>query len=202
MSNQFSNLNNIHVQQFIDYLKFELRNRKEIEEEVTEELQDLLESRITASDTYTGQEVIDALEDIPDLVESTMDRQLEHVRDVTMVLIKNVFAQAKVHNTEIHLSVAQLEDETMLKNSHAFCNSLIKNPEEVLAAAPKAQGQILSRKPKVDTSSNDELEKLRQENAKLRAEIQAGLDEFPQYAKLKQMINEREIEIRGVKARL
>ena len=202
MSN-YSALNVVHVQQFIDYLKFELQNRKEIEDEVSEELQDLLEARISESKTYSGQEVVDALEDIPDLVENVMDRQLEHVRDVTMVLIKNVFAQAKEKNTDIRLPVSQLEDENSLNNAHNFCQSLIKEPDQILEKAPKVEGYTLHKtQSKQSTSPKAELERLRLENAQLKADIQKGLEDFPQYKKLKQMIHEREVEIRGLKARL
>ena len=205
MSDRFKLLNNIHVQQFIDFLKFEHKNRKNIQDEVSEELQDLLESRITESNTYTGKEIIESLDDIPDLVEGTMDRQLEHVRDITMVMIKSVFTQAKENNVEINLNVSKLEDEQMLNASHAFCESLIKDPEAVLAAAPKVQGKVASSKQSAAVSSNDprdELAKLQRENQQLKSQIQFELEKFPQYAKLKQMIHEREVEIRGVKARL
>ncbi|KAK8891745.1 Leucine zipper transcription factor-like protein 1 [Tritrichomonas musculus] len=202
MSN-YSALNVIHVQQFIDYLKFELQNRKEIESDVSDELQDLLEARISESKTYTGQEIIDALEDIPDLLENVMDRQLEHVRDITMVLIKKVFTQANEKKTLIKLPISQLEDEQMLNNAHTFCQSLLKEPEQILEKAPKVEGYTPQRNQiKKGPSRKEELERLRMENAQLKADIQKGLDEFPQYKKLKQMIHEREVEIRGLKARL
>lgn len=199
----FLALNVVHVQQFIDYLKFELQTRKEIEGEVSDQLQDILEARISESKTYTGQEVIDALEDIPDLIDNSMDNQLEHVRDITMVLIKKIFLQANEKNTTIKLPISQLEDEIMLKNSHNFCQSLLKEPEQMLENAPKVEGYTIKRtQTKNQSNPREELEKLRLENAKLKADIQSGIEEFPQYKKLKQMIHEREIEIRGLKARL
>lgn len=202
MSN-YSALNVVHVQQFVDYLKFDLQTRKDIENEVSEELQDLLEARISESKTYTGQEVIDTLEDIPDLVENVMDHQLEHVRDITMVLIKKVFTQANEKNTTIKLPISQLEDENMLNNSHNFCTQLLKEPEQILEKAPKVEGYTMKKsKPKSSANPRDELERLRRENAQLKSDIQNGIEEFPQYKKLKQMIHEREIEIRGLKARL
>lgn len=202
MSN-FQALNVVHVQQFIDYLKFELQNRRDIENEVSEQLQDILDARISESKTYTGQEVIDALEDIPDLVDNVMDNQLEHVRDITMVLIKKIFLQANEKNTTIKLPISQLEDENVLKNSHNFCCSLLKDPEQILENAPKVEGYTPQRKQSRNESNlKDELERLRQENSQLKADIQNGIEEFPQYKKLKQMIHEREIEIRGLKARL
>lgn len=202
MSN-FQALNVVHVQQFIDYLKFELQNRKDIENEVSEQLQDILDARISESKTYTGQEIIDALEDIPDHVDNVMDNQLEHVRDITMVLIKKIFLQANEKNTNINLPISQLEDENMLKNAHNFCCDLLKEPEQILENAPKVEGYTPQRKQsKKEPSLKDELERLRQENSQLKADIQNGIEEFPQYKKLKQMIHEREIEIRGLKARL
>ena len=103
------------------------------------------------------------------------------------------------------MNVSKLEDEQMLNASHAFCESLIKDPEAVLAAAPKVQGKVVSSKQSAAVSSNDprdELAKLQRENQQLKSQIQFELEKFPQYAKLKQMIHEREVEIRGVKARL
>lgn len=203
--NEFKTLNVAHAQQFLDYLQFETRNRKSIEDEVNEELQDLLNSRITESNTYTGKEVIDALEDVPDLIENVMDRQLEHLRDITMVLIKSTFLQAKENNVGVTIPINQLEEETILHNAHEYCSDLLKKPEEVLAEAPKVEGYIPKTKSKATNESltpQQELDLLRNQNATLKADIQNGLDTFPQYKKTKQMIHEREIEIRGMKARL
>ncbi|KAH0785136.1 leucine zipper transcription factor-like protein 1 isoform X1 [Histomonas meleagridis] len=205
MDSEFSKINQEHLKQLIEFLKFEKANRKSTKSEVTDELNDLLDSRITQEDTYTGSQIIDALGDVPDFIENIMDRKLEHQRDTIVVLIRNAFLQAKEKGISIDLLVHKLEEEKGLKDAHDFCQSLIQDPESVMEAAPKTENaskpttHVLVNSSKTISDSTDQIE---EENARLKEEIQNNLSNFPQYVKLMQMIKEREIEIRGLKARL
>ena len=93
----------------------------------------------------------------------------------------------------------------MVKNSHAFCEELLTKPESVIEAAPegpKAAPTRVSAPAPAPQTGNAELDALEEENARLRAEIEAQLAAFPQYQKTKEMIHQRDVEIRGMKARL
>lgn len=199
MSSEFSALHKEHLGQVLDFLNFDKEMRAKILEDVKEELKDLFEARITAENTYTGAEIVDALDDVPDRIESVIDRELEHQRDVTMVMIRNIFEQAKAKNKDISLSVSKLEDEKMVNASHAFCGELIAEPEKAMESAPDAAaspatGPVMTGDPAKDA--------LILENAKLREQIEAEVKAFPQYQKTLEMVHQREVEIRGLKARL
>ena len=200
----FEALHKAHLTQLLEFLKFDKRGREKIQKEVQEELAELLESRITVEDTYTGDDLIELLSDIPDVIEGVIDRGLEHQRDITMVLIQRVFLQARAKNHEILLNVPQLEDEQMVKASHELCENLLYEPSKALDAAPDSPGATpqAPSPSKTSTSGNAELDRLRAENAELRAQIESGLKNFPQYQKTLEMIHQREVEIRGLQARL
>ena len=201
---QFEELHKTHLSQLLEFLKFDKTVREKIQREVREELEELLDSRITVEDTYTGDELIELLNDIPDVIEGVIDHGLEHQRDITMVLIQRVFLQARAKDHEILLNVSQIEDEKMVKASHEMCESLLYEPSKALGAAPDAPGGKVAAAPAQAPadSGNAELDRLRAENAQLKAQIEAGLKGFPQYQKTMEMIHQREVEIRGLQARL
>jgi hypothetical protein len=145
--------------------------------------------------------VIDALDDIPDLVEGSIDRELEHQRDITVVLTKNVFAQTKGKSQSISLPVSQLEDEVMPQSSHAFCDELLRQPQRVITAAPAPPPGAVSASVKA-SGPKDERNALIAETERLKVEILAGLQNFPQDVKIVEMIGERDIDLSGLKARL
>jgi hypothetical protein len=95
MTELVRSLHRFHVEQLLEFLNFDRQLRDRIRDDVKEQLEDLMDARITESSTYTGQELVDALCDVPDLVEGLIDHQLEHQRDILVVLIKNVFSQIK-----------------------------------------------------------------------------------------------------------
>ena len=205
MTTNFSKLHTIHLEQLINYLEFEKKNRKNILTEVKDEIEDHMDSRIDQTESYSGNELIDALEDLPDVLENVLDRSLEHQRDITTVLIQRVFKHFQDANEEISIGVSRLENELDVKQAHELCESLIKEPQAVLKAAPLPPDN--ARKPvqkeqKVEDNSGDEGAFLEAENAKLRKQIEDELAKFPQYQKLLQMSHEREIELNGLKARL
>jgi hypothetical protein len=195
-------LHKAHVQALLDFLQFDQALRHKIQAEVKEQLQDILQSRITEEATCTGEEVIDSLGDVPDVIEGVMDHELEHQRDIAMVLIKDVFAQARSKSQTIELAVSELENEARLKLCHDFCQELLTDPEKVLAAAPDAPEEVLRSAQAARSPKSGAAAKLMEENARLRAEIEAGLQGFPQYGKTVEMVRERDVEIRGLKARL
>lgn len=200
---EFQALSPSHIEQLMGYLKFEIIKRQNVKTEVMEDLQDLLESRITPEDTYTGQEIIDSLEDLPDMIENNMDNQLKHQRDITMVLIQNIFSQAKQRSKEVNLNVSQLEDEQMLKAAHQFCRELVSDPERILAEAARLAKEAAAKKNGGASSTGDgEIDQLLAENEALKAQILQELRDFQQYQKIQQMLREREVELRGLKARL
>ena len=205
MTTKFSQLHTIHLEQLINYLEFEKKNRKNILTEVKDEIEDHMDSRIDQTESYTGNELIDALEDTPDVLDNVLDRALEHQRDITTVLIQRVFKQFQAVNQEISIGVSQLENELDVKQAHELSESLIKEPQQVLKAAPlppEGAKKVTEKGVKIEEKGDDEGEFLAAENERLRKQIQDELAKFPQYVKLLQMIREREIELNGLKARL
>jgi hypothetical protein len=202
MSGRFASLHRFHVEQLLEFLTFDRAVRDRIRQEVKEKLSDILSARIVEEKTYTGREVIDTLEDVPDLVENAIDRELVHQRDIAVVLIKNVFAQAKAKSQTIVLSVSQIEDESILQASHAFCTDLLREPEQTLAAAPETPPEIVVALARPASAPADELAGELAENARLKGEIEAGLQTFPQYGKTLEMLRQRDIELAGLRARL
>jgi hypothetical protein len=193
-------LRRFHVEQLLEFLNFDKQLRGWIQDGVKEHLEDLMDARITESNTYTGQELVHALNDVPDLVEGLMDHQLEHQRDILVVLIKNVFSQIK--DSPLSLAVPQLEEELFLRACHDFCDALFADPAKVLASAPPCPAGVSRTGGKPGKRAlQSELDALMAENARLRAEIARGLDEFPQYAKTQEMVRQRDIQLAGLKAR-
>lgn len=199
-----SGLSDVHIQEIIAYLEFEKTKRVKILQEMSEEINDHLTSRIDERLTYTGQELSDALEDLPDMIDMNLDSQLEHQRDMTMVLLQKAFEQMRKKNAEVSLNVAHIEDEKELGNVHNFCEKCVATPEEVVAAAPKAPKESKSsNKIAAKFSTGDaEIDKLLQENEEMKNAIKSQLEAFPQYKKTLEMIREREIEVNGLKTRL
>ena len=205
MATNFSKLHTIHLEQLINYLEFEKKNRKNILNEVKDEIEDHMDSRIDQTESYSGNELIDALEDTPDVLENVLDRALEHQRDITTVLIQRFFKDFQEANQEVSIGVARLENELDVKQAHQLSESLIKEPQAVLKAAPlPPDGAKVTKKKEaiVEDNSGDEGAMLEAENEKLRKQIEEELAKFPQYQKLLQMTREREIELSGLKARL
>lgn len=197
-------LNTVHLEQIISYLQFVDKNRKHILSEVKEEITDHIESRVDDAETYTGSEVFDALEDLPDLLDTMLDRELEHQRDISVFLIQRVFEQFRQLNMEISLKVPMLENERDIKSSHELCEDLTIKPAETLKSAPlppkdaKRVGDKIQEM-KSQKQSRDPQAVLA-ENLRLKKQIEDEINAFPQYKKLLEMIREREIELNGLKA--
>lgn len=196
-------LNDVHLQQIQSYLDFEKQNRKKILLEVEEEIRDHINSRIEKRDTYQGDELVEKLQDLPDIIDTSMDNLFEHQRDMTMVLIQNAFIQFKAKNKEISLNVPTLEDEATLKEVNMFVEKMVAEPEVVINEAPKAEpgSKIKQPSPKLQRTTEKRVDP-RIENNELKKQIADQLAVFPQYKKLLEMIREREIQIKGLKARL
>ncbi|EAY00487.1 MGC81471 protein, putative [Trichomonas vaginalis G3] len=199
-----SQLNTVHLEQIISYLQFADKMRKHILSEVKEEIADHVDSRVDDSETYTGSEICDALEDLPDLLDTMLDRELEHQRDVSVFLIQKIFEQYRQLDMEISLKVPMLENEKDIKSSHALCEDLTTKPAETLKSAPlppkdaKRVGEKL-KEMKSQSKSKDP-KSILEENLRLKKQIQDEMNAFPQYKKLQEMIHEREIELNGLKA--
>jgi hypothetical protein len=200
MLSRFKSLYQSNVAQILDFLKYHKTLTQKTQSELTDELEDMIDTRLSEGETYTGQELIDALEDVPDITERILDHELEHQRDIALVLIRNVFAQAQAKSQNIWLAVSRLEDEQMVNQAHSFCVELLRDPNKVLAEAPKDPAAVGAARSK--RSGNDEIDSLLEENARLRAEIEAQLKAFPQYVKTLEMIHQRDVEINGMSARL
>jgi hypothetical protein len=128
---------------------------------------------------------------------------LGHPRDVAVVPIKNVFAQVKSKWQTIALSVSQIEDESFLQDSRAFCADLLRDPQGVIAAAPAPpEGVVSAVVGKGGKRPSDEFAELMAENARLKGEIVAGLRAFPQSGKTVEILRQRDIERAGLKATL
>lgn len=199
----FCFLDTIHVQQLIDYLQFDEHKSSDSCTEAVGELGDLISTRVNRSENYTGSELEDALEDVPDVIDSVISRTLERQRDTKVVLISEVFRQTRQKGTEINLRVPLIEDQRFTNASHDFCNRVIQDPQSVIEQAPpSAFEDVETVRYATRTKQNLDRSRLEEENQQLRAEIQKKLDSNIQFLKLNEMIKEREIEIRGMKARL
>ena len=113
-----------------------------------------------------------------------------------MVLIMQVFSQAKKSNVEVNLDISKLEDEKTVHQSNDFCNSLIADPETILTQAPPGLKEIKKSFQKIKSNSDDSTpltnEELIAENQRLKAQIQEQLLHFPQYVQTQQFIKEKE----------
>lgn len=201
--NPFESLNSDHVEQMLDYLTFESTHRKQICEEISESISDLIQTRVDNQKNYEGRELIDALEDLPDLLENKLDSSLEHQRDITMVLIQQVFSQAKTNDIEIHLDVSKLEDETAVHQSHDFCQKLLKNPETIINQAPPGPNGFHSQsgnEKHVKLQTEEDI--LKDENLRLKEEIQEKLSHFSQYIQTMKFIKEKEKELYNIQNHL
>ena len=190
---KFNQLHSNFIREIINYLDFEKQNREKIKDNVIEAIEDSLKSKFYSGESFTGQELIDMLADLPDIIDSALDSELEHQRDVTTVLILGAFKKVKEFNKEITLSVHYLENEQDLLASHDFCERLLYKPQQVIEAAPPApfvyKNKFMTRK-------------LQEENNRMKQEIAKQLSEFSQYQRLMQMINEREAEIAEIKGKM
>ena len=203
MSNK---LHTTHLEQLISYLEFEAKNRKNILSDVKDEIEDHIQSRVDQSESYSGSELMDALEDTPDVLSTLLDHALEHQRDITTVLIQHVFKQFQSEGSEISIGVEKLENELDVKQAHILSENLTAKPVDVIKKAPlppeKAKKVMINEVSLSQKSPNEEAEKLRKENEQMKQSINDQLESFMQYQKLLEMIRQREIEVNGLRARL
>ena len=175
----FETLSPSHIKGIAEYVKFEKKMRESTMSQVLDIISDVIMGRLTDENAYSTDELQEMFNDIPDLVESTINDELEHQRDLLLILLTTFFSQTQGAS----INVSRLEDESSVNDAEALSTRLLEDEDSVLEEAVSKNGGLT------------EMEQLIRENLALKKAIKDKLENNPQYKQLVKFNKRRDEEI-------
>ena len=113
------------ISEFLDFIKFENQKREEIKEEISVELNELVENKFDNNELYNGQDVLLFKNELTNTINKTLDIELERQRDIIVLLYKHLFLQAQDLGIILNLSIPELNNEENTNNMSNFCEEIL-----------------------------------------------------------------------------
>lgn len=107
-------LNDHHHQNLINYLKFSKYRRSQQLRSVDCNFDDVLNSRVSADETYTGDELEDLLQELQHVVKGDVESELLDNNHTNCLLLSQLFRQAEKWHLKLSVDTSQLEDKSLL----------------------------------------------------------------------------------------
>jgi hypothetical protein len=196
MSDQLSEFTPEEVGQLLEYLRFEQQKRREMRTEISGSLADLLNEQLEASVVYSGKDARELLEKLPELLDKTVCDELERSRDINIVLIQTIFEQAQSTGIALALNTPDLNNEQLTDQANALCGQILARGESYSRTARTAARTVVKQ------PSEETLNAIRAENARLRDQLKHNKRDWPEFQELVQKLKEKNAEIHQLQARL
>lgn len=107
-------LNDHHHQSLINYLKFSKYRRSQQLRSVDCNFDDVLDSRVSTEETYTGDELEDLLQELQTVVKGDVESELLDNNHTNCLLLGQLFKQAEKWHLKLNIDTSQLEDKALL----------------------------------------------------------------------------------------
>ncbi|KAH0787152.1 hypothetical protein GPJ56_008866 [Histomonas meleagridis] len=190
--------------QFVDYLVFEQQKRRETKTEISGELSDLLDSSIESETIYSGKDILETLSNLPELLNKTVDSELERHRDITAVLLKNILVQAQQSGLLIQMNVPEIDSEEVTDDANAFCGTVLSNRETIESKAIKKNtANKEEASPGIpEPKSSKDVEYIRAENERLKQQLTLPIREYPEMKAAMEKLKELNKEVHELRSKL
>jgi hypothetical protein len=183
------------VGQLLEYLRFEQHKRREIRTEISGTLGDLVKEQLDATSVYSGKDGKELLASLPDLLDETVSSELERCRDISVVLITNIFHQAQTAQVTLELNTPDLDNGTLTDEANVLCGAILAHGEQYSRARPAAAtGQA--------PPQEAEIQRLRAENERMRSQLRTPKREWPEFKGLVQQLKDKNAEIHRLRQQL
>jgi hypothetical protein len=184
------------IGQLLEYLRFEQQKRREMRTEISGTLSDLLQAQLDAQTVYSGKDGKELLAGLPDLLDGTVASELERCRDLSVVLITNIFQQAQTAGVALELNTPDLDNETLTDEANALCGQILARGDHYSHAQPAAPA------PGAAPPQEDEIGRLRAENERMRRQLSTNKREWPEFKALVQQLKDKNAEVHRLREQL
>jgi len=107
-------LNDHHHQNLVNFLKFSKYRRSQQLRSVDCNFDDVLDSRVSTEETYTGDELEDMLQELQRVVKGDVESELLDNNHTNCLLLSQLFKQAEKWHLKLSIDTSQLEDKALL----------------------------------------------------------------------------------------
>lgn len=178
--------------QLREFLLFDASKRREIIREVTASLSDVMAEQINSDEVYSGAEAIRLLSTLPEHMGEAVKKELKYQRELSAVLIGNIFQEAQANRFHLRIDIPQLEDDDMNDAAGLLCDELLSQPTLHTTESPQEN---------VETE-DDGIEQLEAENQKLREQLKRPVREWPEFIEAQQKLKSLNTEAHGLRQSL
>ena len=185
------------VKELLSYLQFERQKRKEIRGEISGDLSDIMKEKFEPETVYFGTEAHEILSDVPDTIAHTVDEELIRQRDISINLMSQIFLKAQEKDFIIELSIPELENESATDAANLLAGKILMNETKIMSTAENKQENDGEKQ-----ISQEELQKLRDENEKLKSQLLGNKRNWPEFIEAQKKLKDLNAEVHELKAKL
>ena len=185
------------VKELLSYLQFERQKRREIRGEISGDLSDIMKEKFEPETVYSGTEAHEILSDVPDTIAHTVDEELIRQRDISINLMSQIFLKAQEKDFIIELSIPELENESATDAANLLAGKILMNETKIMSTAENKQENDGEKQ-----ISQEELQKLRDENEKLKSQLLGNKRNWPEFIEAQKKLKDLNAEVHELKAKL
>ncbi|XP_063686832.1 leucine zipper transcription factor-like protein 1 [Bolinopsis microptera] len=161
-------LNDNHHQNILNYLKFSKFRRAQKLRAVDGNFESTLSSRVSAEETYTGDEIIEILEELNQVVRADVESEFLDSNHTNCLLLRQLFKQAEKWHLKLNVDTSELENKALLdavaKLEDCTSSSSLRNESKGKLIPLEESGPVPLLKL--------EISRLEEENSKLRSRLE------------------------------